>query len=334
MKKIITVFISLLMIVTLSACGSKQDNNQVVIYTAAEEERIAYLSEELNKKFSELNIVFQSLGTGELLSKLQAEGASTGCDIFYDLEVINAEIILDSNPDMFADLSSYDLSIYDDSVMGYTSRHVKYVPNGKTYGAFLVNTKLLNEKGIDIPATYEDLLDEKYEGLISMPSPKSSGTGYSLYNGMITILGEEKGMEYFDKLNSNIKEYTTSGSAPAKAVDRGDAALGFGLLWQCVNFANSNPDLTVVVPDNKVSFGLFTMGMVKGHETNENVKKVFDYLYSELNEKQVAKYNPDRIYVNQLPTEISNYPEGFEEIAMVNLFDYKHKQELLDKWKY
>ena len=334
MKKIVSLLLSVAIVCTLVGCGPKKVDNQVVIYTAAEDERIAYLSEKLNSKFPDLNIVFQSLGTGELLSKLQAEGKNTGCDIFYDLEVINAEIIIDANPELFADLSSYDLSNYDDSVMGYTSRHVKYVPNGKTYGAFLVNTKLLNEKGLPIPETYEDLLNSQYEGLISMPSPKSSGTGYSLYNGMITILGEEKGMEYFDKLNPNIKEYTTSGSAPAKAVDRGDVAIGFGLLWQCVNFANENSDLIVVVPDNKIPFGLFTMGMISGHETNENVKKVFDYLYNELNAKQVAKLNPDKIYINQLESEIRNYPTGFEEIAMANLFDYKHKQNLLDKWKY
>lgn len=67
---------------------------------------------------------------------------------------------------------------------------------------------MLEEKGLPIPETYEDMLMPEYAGLISMPSPKSSGTGYSYYNGMVTILGEEAGMEYFEELNPNIKEYT------------------------------------------------------------------------------------------------------------------------------
>ena len=322
----------------LSACGSTSasggTSNRVVIYTAAEDERIAYLQEEMNKQFPDTEIIFQALGTGEMMSKLQAEGAGTNCDIFYDLEVVNAEIILKANPELFADLSSYDLSGYDESVLGYTERHCRYVPNGKTYGAFLVNTKTLAEAGLEVPTTYEELLSESYKELIAMPSPKSSGTGYSLYNGMISVLGEEAGMAYFESLNNNIKEYTTSGSAPVKSVVRGDVAVGFGLLWQCAQYANENPDLQVVIPDEKLPFGLFTMGMVAGRESNETVKAVFDYLYNELNATQVAKFNPDKIYANQLPAEIPNYPQGFGEITMANLFDVDYKQNLLDKWAY
>ena len=351
MKKIVLSIVTLVACIALllNACGSKNTNteidgsnsnntstgnNRVVIYTAAEDERIAYLQEELDKQFPETEIIIQSLGTGQLLSKLQAEGANTDCDIFYDLEVVNAEIILSTNPDLFVELSDYDFSIYDSSVTGYTDRHHKYAVNGKTYGAFLVNTNLLNEKELEIPKNYEDMLKSDYKELISIPSPTSSGTGYSYYNGMVTVLGETKGMEYFEQLDPNIKEYTTSGSAPAKAAVRGDVAIAYGLLWQCVNYANENEGLEVVVPDDGLAFDLFTMGMISGHETNENVKAVFDYLYNVLNKPQCAKFNPDKIYVDMPASEIANYPTGFDEITMKGLFDFEYKQDLLDKWKY
>ncbi len=325
----------------LAGCGSKDttDSNsgskdRVVIYTAAEDERIAYIQEEMNKKFPNYEIVIQSLGTGQLLSKLQAEGKNSDCDIFYDFEVVNAEIILNENPDIFVDLSDYDFSIYDSSVTGYTDRHHKYAVNGKTAGAFLVNTKMIEEKGLEVPKTYEDMLKPEYAGLISMPSPKSSGTGYSYYNGMVTILGEDDGLTYFDTLNPNIKEYTTSGSAPAKAAVRGDVAIAYGLLWQCVNYANENEGMEVIVPDNGLAFDLFTMGMVSGHETKTAVKEVFTYLYNELNKPQCAKFNPDKIYADMPAAEIENYPSSYKEIEMAGLFDFQYKQDLLDKWKY
>ena len=349
-KKLIAV-IALLMcaLLLLTACGSsgnntpaaKEENKEasgkkesVVIYTAAEDERIAYLQEALDKKFPDVSIVIQSLGTGQLLSRLQAEGKNSDCDIFYDLEVVNAEIILNASPDLFADLSEYDFSVYDASVTGYTDRHHKYAVNGKTAGAFLVNTKMLEEKGLAVPETYEDMLKEEYKGLISMPSPKSSGTGYSYYNGMITMLGEEEGMKYFETLNPNIKEYTTSGSAPAKAAVRGDVAIAYGLLWQCVNYANENEGLKVVVPPQGLAFDLFTMGMISGHETKQVVKDVFSYLYNELNKPQCAKFNPDKIYADMPAAEIKNYPASYEEITMKGLFDFQYKQNLLDRWKY
>lgn len=345
MKRVISIVLVICcMSLLLVGCGNKttessttvntNGKDRVVIYTAAEDERIAYIQQELDKKFPNVEIVIQSLGTGQLLSKLQAEGTNSDCDIFYDLEVVNAEIILNATPDLFVDLSDYDFSIYDSSVTGYTSRHHKYAVNGKTAGAFLVNTKMLEEKGLPIPATYEDMLNPVYAGLISMPSPKSSGTGYSYYNGMITILGEEEGMKYFETLNPNIKEYTTSGSAPAKAAVRGDVAIAYGLLWQCVNYANENEGMTVVVPDQGLAFDLFTMGMISGHETKGSVKAVFDYLYNELNKPQCALFNPDKIYVDMPAAEIANYPASYAEITMNGLFDFQYKQNLLDKWQY
>ena len=317
-----------------SAESNNTGNDRVVIYTAAEDERIAYIQQELDKKFPDTEIVIQSLGTGQLLSKLQAEGVNTDCDIFYDLEVVNAEIILNENPDLFVDLSDYDFSVYDSSVTGYTDRHHKYAVNGKTAGAFLVNEKMLEEKGLPIPETYDDMLKPEYEGLISMPNPKSSGTGYSYYNGMITILGEEKGLAYFESLNPNIKEYTTSGSAPAKAAVRGDVAIAYGLLWQCVNYANENDGMSVVVPKQGLAFDLFTMGMISGHETKPAVKDVFTYLYNELNKPQCAKFNPDKIYADMPAPEIENYPAQYDEITMAGLFDFEYKQKLLDQWQY
>ncbi|MBQ3278189.1 MAG: extracellular solute-binding protein [Clostridia bacterium] len=309
-------------------------SERVVIYTAAEDERIAYLQEKLDAQFPDVEIVIQSLGTGQMLSKLQAEGRSSDCDIFYDLEVVNAEIILNADPDLFVELSDYDFSIYDASVTGYTERHHKYAVNGKTYGAFLVNTKILEEKGLDVPATYEDMLKPEYAELISMPNPKSSGTGYSYYNGMVTMMGQDEGLAYFEALNPNIKEYTTSGSAPAKAAVRGDVAIAYGLLWQCVNYANENEGLAVIVPEQGLAYDLFTMGMISGHEEKPAVKDVFTYLYNELNKPQCALFNPDIIYTDMPAAEIPNYPTGFGEITMAGMFDFEYKQDLLDQWEY
>ena len=333
MKKIVLRIAVLCCVLLLFTCTAFAVE-RVVIYTAAEDERIAFIQDELNKQFPDVEVVIQSLGTGQLLSKLLAEGRNSDCDIYYDLEVVNAEIILNADPDLFADLSDYDFSMYDSSVTGYTDRHHRYAVNDKTAGAFLINTRMLEEKGLPIPATYEDMLKPEYEELISMPSPLSSGTGYSYYNGMVTILGEEDGLAYFDSLNPNIKEYTTSGSAPAKAAVRGDVAIAYGLLWQCVQYANENEGLTVVVPDQGLAFDLFTMGMITGHEEKPSVKAVFDYLYYVLNKPQCAKFNPDKIYADMPAAEIPNYPERYDEITMNGLFDFEYKQNLLDMWMY
>ena len=54
--------------------------------------------------------------------------------------------------------------------------------------------------------------------MISMPNPKSSGTGYMFCKALVNEWGEEKALEYFDKLSENILSYTSSGSGPINAL--------------------------------------------------------------------------------------------------------------------
>ncbi len=55
-----------------------------------------------------------------------------------------------------------------------------------------VNTKELSDKNIPVPSSYEDLIKPEYKGLISMPNPSSSGTGYLTVSALIQIMGKKK----------------------------------------------------------------------------------------------------------------------------------------------
>lgn len=332
MRKVVCSVVIALVLFGFTSCGANDNENRVVIYTAAEEERITYLQDELEAKFPDYEVIFQSLGTGPLVTRLQAEGTNTECDIFYDLETANAELLINSNNSIFYDLSDqFDMSIYIDEVR---PAQAYYAVDCKTDVAFVVNRDVLTEYGCPVPEKFEDLLNPCYKGLISMPDPKSSGTGYAFFNGMVTKLGEEKAMEYFDALNENIKEYTSSGSAPLKAVDRGEIAIGCCMVWQGVQYANNNPSLQVIFPDNEVFYNLFAMGIVNGKQDRAAVIDVFTYLFNDLNQEQVLIFTPDRIYRHQGEALIPNYPEGLTEIDMNGQFDYLYKQALLDKWVY
>ena len=75
---------------------------------------------------------------------------------------------------VFAELSDFDMSNYVADVI----QSDNYVAECRVGGCIIINTKVLEEKGLAKPASYEDLLKPEYKGLISMPNPKSSGTGY------------------------------------------------------------------------------------------------------------------------------------------------------------
>ena len=172
-KTIISAVLSLAMLIgssTLFGCSSKKE--KVLIYTSAEDFRVEDLKARLEEEFPEYDCVVEYKDTGSHAATLIAEGKDTDCDITYDLEYSYLEQLSENG--ILADISSYDRSVYteDSSVSNY------YLPEVRNGGAIIINPEVLEEKNLSVPQSYEDLLKPEYKGLISMPNPKSSGTGY------------------------------------------------------------------------------------------------------------------------------------------------------------
>ena len=53
-----------------------------------------------------------------------------------------------------------------------------YVGIDMYIAAFCVNTKVMQEKNLPMPKGWNDLLDPKFKGLVTMPNPVASGTGF------------------------------------------------------------------------------------------------------------------------------------------------------------
>ena len=229
-NKLVVTLPLLLISCTLSGCGN---DNQIVIFTSLEDYRITQLEADLKKNLPNQNVVVQYLDTGTLVSRLQSEGTSSDCDIALGVEATNMEKLISGNSALFADLSSYDSSHYLDELLQYPSylagKPVYHIFD-KEAGSIILNTKVLADHGLTAPTSFADLLDSKYKGLIEMPNPKTSGTGYYFLNGLVSSWGEEKALAYFDSLSSNIKEFTTSGSGPVKALNRDEIAIGLGMI--------------------------------------------------------------------------------------------------------
>ena len=276
---------SLLAITTLTGCNNK---SVIYIYTAHEENRIQLYNKELKEKFPNYNIQVVSKTTGDLMSGLQADGNKTQCDIFVGIEITNAEILLKKNPDLFADLSDYDTSHYVDEVLEYQKDqtladgstrkgHKKYHIQDKEAGCIVYSK---SKCGDNIPTSYDDLLDAKYKNSIIMPNPKSSGTGYYFYNGLASLNGKEAALNYFKELDKNVKEWSSSGSGPVKGVDRQEIAVGLGMHFQAVEYANKNSDIGITYFKEGSPYTLYTMGMINGKQDKPEVKEVYDYFFN------------------------------------------------------
>ncbi|MFX6759932.1 ABC transporter substrate-binding protein, partial [Acinetobacter baumannii] len=65
-----------------------------------------------------------------------------------------------------------------------------------------------------------------YKGMIVMPNPASSGTGFLDVTAWLTLFGEHEGWKYMDALHENIAQYTHSGSKPCKQAGAGEFPIG------------------------------------------------------------------------------------------------------------
>lgn len=216
-----------------------------------------------------------SMSSGEVLSKLRAEGGTPSADLWFGggidafmgakedglLEQVNFDAAAELNP-TYKDADNYWFS------------------KGLTIVGFLVNDSLLAEKSMTAPATWEDLLDEQYKGEIVMSNPAISGTNYGVVNAMLQTRGEEAGWEYFNKLNENIAFYGRRGSDPKNKVIAGEFAIGITYLDGTIDALVEEYDVSIVYPTDGIPYIPEGVAVFKNAENVEAAKYFVEWLYS------------------------------------------------------
>ena len=320
MSKLLLAF---LLIVFCSTQAFSAEN--VLIYSGAEEYRNAYFLERLTKHFPDYNISIEYMPTGHLAAKLAAEGTDTDIDIIYDLDCGYAGMV----EQYLADLSSYDQSIYVDDCKVESKKYLIEYRNG---GAVIINPDVLHAKGINEPSCYADLLKPEFKGLISMPSPKSSGTGYMFVKSLVNAWGEEKAFDYFDQLSKNILQFTSSGSGPVNALMQGEVAVGLGMTPQAVLQINQGANLKILFFKEGSPFCLYGYAMPEGKQNRKAVRDVFDFFYTTLVMEDDKNFVPEKIFKN-IDFEVKNYPTNIPYADMSGNTT-EEKLRLLENWEY
>jgi len=325
MKKILWFSMALFLAIAVSC--KKTDNSSVIIYTSTEDFRTEHMQELLKEKFPKNDITLQVLSTGNHAAKLKAEGTQTEADIILNLETV----YLEGLQDILADLSSYNLSEFLPELVPASK---KFLPWDKSSGAIVINRSKLESAGLPVPASYQDLLKPIYKGLISMPNPKTSGTGYMFLVSLINAWGEDEAFTYFDGLAKNILQFTTSGSGPVNALIQGEVAIGLGMTLTAVNAINNRGVPLELLFFSEGAPSITTgFGIIKGKETRPIVKQVFEFVITKLVKDDKELYCPEQIFKNQ-PNNIANYPKTIPYAKMDGVYDLDLKEKLLAKWKY
>ncbi len=300
----------------------------VFIYASVDEEVAQQLVAAFEAETG-IKVNFVRLSTGEAVARLEAEKANPQVSLWLGgVGLGHAEIKEKglSIPYQSADTASLNPKFKDPE--GYW--------NGIYLGvlSFVTNKELLKKKNLQPPQVWNDLLDPKWKGNIQIPNPGTSGTSYSLMIMLIAKSNEDKAFEYMKALNSNVSQYTRSGSAPAKNVALGETIIGIGYAQDILKLIHgSKSALELVYPKDGTGYEIAAMSLIKGGKQTETAKKLMEWCYS----KKAAQILADN-YIIPLKTkgvklkEVAIYPKSLKLIDAPMEWAGKNKQRLIERW--
>ena len=329
MRKVLSVLMAgALLCGALTSCsggGDTKQSNKITLWTSGEDYKNENYLTGLQSQFPEYEFVMEYMNSSTIAAKIMAEGEKSTCDIVLSNEYGYLEMCKEY-------LAELDFVNFDQFLPEIVPEHKRYSPEVKNGGCIVVNLDVLAKEGLDKPKSYDDLLDPKYEGLISMPSPASSGTGYMFLRQLTNEWGEDKTFAYFAELNKNILQYTSSGSGPINALVQGEVAIGLGMTSQAVVEINEGAPLEIIFFEEGSPYSMYGYALLASSAQRKGIQEVFDYLTTELCKDNHEKYFPDQIFADY-KAEIDGFPKDIHYGDMSN-DTLDEKERLVAKWEF
>ncbi|MDP5274048.1 ABC transporter substrate-binding protein [Chengkuizengella axinellae] len=331
MKKMILVLFSVLLMLSIVAAGCGSGSNTVSVYTAfPEQEVIVYL--EAFKEETGIEVKHVRLSAGETLARIKAESSNPQASVWFGgpsdtfvaaandglLEAYQPEGV--SNiPEQFRDVKKVWTPIYV-GALGFAS-----------------NSEWLEKEGLEPPQSWADLLKPEYAGNVTMAHPASSGTAYSIFATLVQLKGEQEALDYFLQLDENIRQYTKSGSAPAKQAGFGETGVGISFAHDILKPKHEGYPITLSFPTDGTGYEVGAVALIKGGPSDqaENAKKFIDWAISKQAQDLYADSGSFRLPVNPE----AKVPEGAVKLSDLSVIDYdavwagENRDDLLDKFE-
>lgn len=258
---------------------------EITVYSAYEEDEIAEYVAAAEAALPGLKINILRLSTGNLAARLIAEAANPQADMIW-----GQGITATMDPQILDQLEPYaprNVAILDARYRDPQDRW--FAPTGYM-GTFCVNTERLKAKGLPMPKSWKDLENPAFKDEVLMPDPNSSGTGYLHVNALLQTLGDDEGWAQLERVDSNIAQYTSSGSKPCKSVRAGEYTVGISLAITAVQSVEAGYPLVAVFPEERTGYELEAAGMMKASDNKEDVKRFMDWMLTDDAASQYSKF--------------------------------------------
>ncbi len=211
------------------------------------------------------DLEFVRLSSSESLARLRAEASNPTFDVWFGGTGDPHLVAFNEGLTEFYKPSTWDelLSTLTNAV-GET-----YIPLYTGAIGYVVNPSVVEEEGLEVPTSWQDLRNPAFKGLLAMPNPNTSGTAYTIIATLIQIYGEEEAFDILADIHQNIAQYTRSGGAVGLLAGRGDVAVAIQFLHDGVAYAKQGFPVTNVAPSEGTGFEIGGLSLVANGPNRE-----------------------------------------------------------------
>ena len=275
-------------------------------------------------------------GSGEALAQLIAEKENPKTDVWFGgtgdphLQAAEAGLTLEYKSPTLPPL--YPWAQQQAQQSGFKTVGIYSGPLGFGY-----NTELLQKKKLAVPRSWADLLKPEYKGDIQVANPASSGTAYTMIATLVQLMGEDKAFDYLKALHKNVGQYTRSGTAPIKAVARGETAVSISFVHDAPQEKMQGFPVETMTPSEGTGAEIGSMSIVKGARNLEQAKKFYEWALTPQTQTFGAAAKQYQLPSNRATAVDPNVPD-FKKIKMIN-YDYAkygasaERRRLIARWE-
>ncbi|MET3684370.1 iron(III) transport system substrate-binding protein [Alkalibacillus flavidus] len=324
MKKTIMFLVLMTTMVIITACGESGSSDEPLqVYTHNDSEEMDAMVENIEENTGvQLDVL--RLSSGEGWSRIEAEAPEIGADM--QIGMLHG---FGMKAEEEGYLLPYESEQWEDVPDKFKQEDGEWYGTSFWYNMIAVNEDIIEDKGLDVPQSWEDLLDPQYEGEIALPDPGTSGTAFLIVSTIMQQMGEEEGWDYFEQLDKNVGQYTKSGSAPAQLVAQGEYAIGVSWDQAVLDYIDEGYPIKSVMPEEGVGYSLDVAWIFENTDQPEKAKEVMDYLGSQDFMELSAEYRS--MVTKPGITDDSNVSDNF--IDYDAQWDADNRDRIMEEWQ-
>ena len=342
MKKVLALMLTSILTLSLVACGNdgqdkgsdgkagdgadSKPSGTVVVYSPHDADPLNAGINMFMDAYPDVEVEIVAAGTGELLNRISAESENPIADVIWG----GGADSLAAYKEYFAPYVSSNDEFIDDA---YKDAEDLWIGESPLPMVLFYNKTLIEEAGMEIPTSFDDLTDSQWKGKIAYVLPSKSG---SAFTQLVTMLfghgGTEKGWDMVEKLYANLDGKILDSSSKAhKMVADGEFFVGITLEKAAVQYKD-NAAVGFVYPEDGTSAVPDGISLIKNAPNEDNAKLFIDYVTSkEFQEAQNKEWG-------RRPVRSDVTPVGLPALSEIELVDYdfdwaaKNKEAVIERF--